>query len=227
MTEIPTPIESVIFDFSGTLFRLEPNSDWNAPDLSSDELDTVVSWLTEPAGPPVPLNDEHHRLWELRDLDPSMHRIVYTEILGRFDASAGADVLPMLDVLVDPLRWTPYPDTAAVLEKLCTAGIPVAVLSNISFDIRPAFASRGWDRWVETFVLSYELGAVKPDPIAFTTAIERIGGRPETTLMIGDSPGTDGAAASVGCAIALVESMSTRSRPDALLSALAAHHVDL
>lgn len=227
MTEIRTPIESVVFDFSGTLFRLEPTSDWNTPDLSPDELDTVVSWLTEPAGPPVPLNDEDHRAWELRDLDPSMHRSVYTEILERFDASSGVDVLPMLDVLVDPLRWTPYPDTGAVLEKLCTAGIPVAVLSNISFDIRPAFTSRGWDRWIESFVLSYELGAGKPDPTAFTTAIEQIGGRPEKTLMIGDSPGTDGAAASVGCAVSLVESLPTGLRSDGLANALAKHHIEV
>ena len=77
--------------------------------------------------------------------------------------------------VVDPDSWTPYPDTARVLRGLADRGIPVAIVSNIAFDLRPAFARLGVDGAVTSFVLSYEVGAIKPDPDIFRAALGDLG----------------------------------------------------
>lgn len=44
-------------------------------------------------------------------------------------------------------------------------------MSNIAFDVRPAFEAIGAAVDVDEFVLSFEVGAVKPDPAIFTAAL--------------------------------------------------------
>ncbi|WP_280401422.1 HAD family hydrolase [Nocardia carnea] len=230
MTESPpdNEITAVIFDFSGTLFRLEHSGDWvDQLGFRTTDLDIVelMRWMTAPTDPPIALDADHLHAWRHRDLDPTLHRAAYAEILAHWGTISGVDVQAMYDILVDPLKWTPYPDTPTVLEKLSSAGITVTVLSNIAFDIRPAFISRGWDKWIDHFVLSYEVGAAKPDPSIFLAAVERMGARAEHTLMIGDSPESDGGAAQIGCPVALVEPTPTTTRQDGLLAALRTHNL--
>ena len=66
--------------------------------------------------------------------------------------------------LTDPSAWTPYPDAAEALRRVSDSGLAVGVLSNIAFDIRPAFVEHGLDTYVDEFVLSYEIGAINPNP---------------------------------------------------------------
>ena len=112
-------------------------------------------------------------------------------------------------LMVDPLNWTPYPDTAEVLKGLHQQGIKTAVVSNIAFDVRPAFASIGAAEFVDEFVLSFEVGAVKPGPAIFHTALTRLGVDGAHALMVGDSDEADGGARAVGCGFRLW----TRCRP--------------
>ena len=49
----------------------------------------------------------------------------------------------LYDRVIDPVSWTPYPDTAEVLKGLHRQGIKTAVVSNIAFDVRPAFQAIG------------------------------------------------------------------------------------
>ncbi len=48
--------------------------------------------------------------------------------------------------------------------------MPVAVVSNIGFDLRPLCAALGFAELVDAFVLSYEVGRCKPDPAIFLQA---------------------------------------------------------
>ena len=47
----------------------------------------------------------------------------------------------LYDQLLDPESWQPYPDTRATLEHL--KDVPLAVVSNIGWDIRPVFERYG------------------------------------------------------------------------------------
>ena len=223
---------AVLFDFSGTVFRLEQDETWLADltDHEGESLDIeaqteLMRRMTAPVGQVVDLDEEHLHAWRNRDRDPVLHRKVYLEVLKQSGVPHADQAVALYDRLIDPSQWTPYPDTEAVLKGVAGKGVKIGVLSNIAFDIRPAFSRRGWDAFVDEFILSFEVGAVKPEPEIFRNAVERLGVDPAETLMVGDSEEADGAAREIGCAFALVEPLPTTERPAALLDVIRAHNV--
>lgn len=225
-------IRAVMFDFSGTLFRLEQNENWLASltDTDGDPLDIeaqaeLMRRMTAPTGQVVQLSEEYQHAWENRDLDPALHQKIYLEVLRKSGVPKAEQAKALYNRLIDPDEWTPYPDTEAALKDCANQGLKVGVLSNIAFDIRPAFGVRGLDQYVDAYVLSFEEGAIKPDPAIFQILLDRLGVPADETLMVGDSEEADGGARALGCAFALVDPLPTSERPDALLTALRAHGV--
>ncbi|TPG25612.1 HAD family hydrolase [Mycolicibacterium hodleri] len=222
-----TTTRAVLFDFSGTLFRLEEDDSWFT-DIRVDEraIDghvqaELMRRLTAPTGASVEMDEQAHQAWVNRDLAPHLHREAYLHVL-RESGLADHHAKSLYDKVIDPISWSPYPDTAAVLAGLHSQGIRTAVVSNIAFDVRPAFTRLGAAEDVDQFVLSFEVGAVKPSPEIFQTALARLGVPAEETLMVGDSEEADGGAVGVGCRFALVDPLPTEQRPDGLVAALRA-----
>jgi FMN phosphatase YigB (HAD superfamily) len=226
-TMIDMSIRAVLFDFSGTLFRLEPDrsrlaglSGGDGMRLDDETLTEIMRRMTAPVGQVVEFDTEHAHEWANRDLDPDLHRKVYLEVLRQSGVPQPETAVPFYEQFIDPDSWTPYPDTGAALAASAGHGVKVGVLSNIAFDIRPAFAARGWDAHVDEFVLSFEVGAVKPQPEIFRSAVRALGVPATDTLMVGDSEEADGGACALGCSFALVDPLPTAERPDALVTAL-------
>ncbi|HEX5406036.1 MAG TPA: HAD-IA family hydrolase [Pseudonocardiaceae bacterium] len=216
-------IRGVLFDFSGTLFRLEMGESWLPGHAGAARAQELMQVMTAPTGPatllPVHLTEEWHR----RDLDPEVHRRVYTESLRQAGLTDPGVAELGYDGMLDPASWAVYPDVRAALERLRDKGIPVAVVSNIAWDIRPIFEGVGLADLVTEYVLSFQEGAVKPDEKLFRIACDRLGVEPADALMIGDSAEADGGAAALGCAVEIIPALPTTGRPDALLAALARH----
>ncbi|WP_407343648.1 HAD family hydrolase [Pengzhenrongella phosphoraccumulans] len=82
--------------------------------------------------------------------------------------------------------------------ELRRRGVRVAVLTDIHFDVRPAFAAAGFADTVEAFILSFEQGIQKPDPRMFHRTLAALGVGPDDALMVGDRSGPDGAAVEAG-----------------------------
>lgn len=112
----------------------------------------------------------------------------------------------------------PYPDTVEVLRSLKAHGLRTAIVSNIAFDIRPAFRTAGAE--ADEFVLSFEVGVVKPDPQIFQIALQRLGVSADEAVMVGDSQENDGAARDVGCDFILVDPLPVAERPTGLIDPL-------
>ncbi|MEV6446012.1 HAD family hydrolase [Amycolatopsis sp. NPDC051716] len=225
-------IRAVLFDFSGTLFRLEQDETWlteltnrDGEPLDIEAQAELMRRMTAPVGQVVELDAEHVHAWHHRDRDPALHRKVYLEVLKKSGVPHADQARALYDRLIDPSQWTPYPDTEAALKAAAERGLKVGVLSNIAFDIRPAFTARGWDAYVDEFVLSFEVGAIKPELEIFRKAVESLGVPATETLMVGDSEEADGGARALGCEFALVDPLPTAERPDALLTALRTHGV--
>lgn len=223
-------IEAVLFDYSGTLFRFEEDESWSDVFVGTDgrafdvhEKAEILRRMTAPVEQLMEFDAELQYAWDNRDLDPALHRIVMLKVLLRSGVPTEQQAAQLYDKLLDPLAWTPYPDTGTALSLLAAQDIPVAVVSNIPFDVRPAFAKHGWSDAIHTYTLSFEVGAVKPDPRIFRSALDKLGATAETTLMIGDSAEADGAATTLGCQFELVEALPTTARPDALTAALRRH----
>ncbi len=203
-------VDGVLFDFHGTLAQVEDAVAWvlAAARDCGVELDRMKATALADrfvtagrAGGPKPRRVPPHLadVWADRDLYEHCHRAAYTGLAATVGAGVEGLADALYDRLLSPAGWAPYADTAATLRALHGAGVPVAVVSNIGFDIRPHFAAWGLDTMVDAFVLSYEVGRCKPDPGIFLRACAAIGVEPERTLMVGDTP-ADAGAVQAGCA---------------------------
>lgn len=225
-------VRAVLFDYSGTLFRLEEDDSWfEGMTVDEREVDVHVQAelmrrMTAPTGQHVEMPPDAYHAWVNRDLAPHLHREAYLHVL-RESGVAAHQAEALYGLLVDPMNWTPYPDTAEVLKGLHRQGIKTAVVSNIAFDVRPAFEAIGAADNVDEFVLSFEVGAVKPSAAIFETALTRLGVAPEYTVMVGDSEEADGGARALGCGFLLVDPLPTAERPDGVRSALRGYGIDV
>ncbi|GAA1006622.1 HAD-IA family hydrolase [Streptomyces thermogriseus] len=226
------PMAAVLFDFSGTLFRVESTESWlravlDEADIALEEREfAATARALEEAGAlpggahPVRLPGELAGLWEVRDRSAEQHRAAYTGLSRQVPLPDPALHDALYDRHMTPAAWTPYPDAAEVLRALRERGIGVGVVSNIGWDLRPVFRAHGLDPYVDTYVLSYEHGVQKPDPRLFALACTALGADPEDVLMVGDSRHADGGAAALGCAVHFVDHLPVADRPDALLPVL-------
>ena len=224
-------IRGVMFDFSGTLFHIESVAEWFdtlALDLDPAERETCVERLTAAGalpGGPQPLQPPDG--WGERDTSARHHRDAYTAqtraallpVLGAERAEAVATELYERHMTAAAWRQ-PYPDAEPVLKELRRREIPVAVVSNIGWDLRSIFIGSGLDAYVDAFVLSFELGVQKPDPRIFRTACDRLGLAPAEVLMVGDHRPDDGGAMAIGCPFYEVPPLLVAERPEGLLPVL-------
>jgi len=220
----------VLFDFHGTLAQVEDPVTWviSAATACGRELErgraTVLAdrlVTAGRAGGPLP-----HRVppslaehWADRDLYAQSHRAAYTGLAATVSTDVEGLADALYDRLLEPAGWLPYPDTEPTLRTLHDAGIKVAVVSNVGFDIRPLFAAWGMDSLIDAYALSFEVGRTKPDPAIFLRACGMLGADPERTLMVGDTP-ADAGAVRAGCA-ALVLPAAEPGRPNGLGATLA------
>lgn len=218
----------VLFDFSGTLFRFEHRDEWfaglhdetGAP-LHLDHQAELIRRLTQPVGLTVDITDDDRNAWRNRDLDPKLHRRAYVSILRASGLTVPGHAEALYERVLDPDSWIAYPDTITVLKSLSRQGIPVGIVSNIAFDLRQVLAREGVADLVATYALSFEVGAIKPDPRLFRAALDALGAQPVDALMVGDSEEADGGARTLGCRFALVHDAPPADRPHALVDALA------
>ncbi|MFJ6698948.1 HAD family hydrolase [Streptomyces sp. NPDC091272] len=218
-------IKAVLFDFSGTLLRVEPARSWVDAVLGASvpaadrhryaELLSAAGAL--PGGaPPLRMPPELAALWATRDESAQGHRAAYTGLSRQVQLPHDSlhDALYARHML--PEAWQPYPDAPEVLRELHARGVAVGVVSNIGWDLRPVFRAHGLDPFVDAYVLSYEHGVQKPDARLFRTACEALGQDPAQVLMVGDDRTADGGAAALGCAVHFVDHLPAAERPDGL-----------
>ncbi len=135
-----------------------------------------------------------------RNLSRADHREAYVAGYAPFEEIApGLAELMYDEWKTNPLTMVPYPDTPAVLKAFSGAGIPIAIVSNTGWNINAGYAATGLDAFIQTFVLSCDLGIAKPAPELFLTACDRLGVSPERSLMVGNNRLADSGSICVGC----------------------------
>lgn len=220
---------AVLFDFSGTLFRIESTESWLRAVLAEAEVSLAepeliaaaqalesVGALPGGASPSEPLPDEVAGIWEIRDKSAELHRATYTGLSRQVPLPDPALHDALYDRHMAPAAWQAYPDATEVLRTLRERGIGVGVVSNIGWDLRPVFREHGLDPYIDTYVLSYEHGIQKPDPRLFETACAALDVDPRDVLMVGDDRRADGGAAALGCGVHFVDHLPVTQRPDGL-----------
>jgi putative hydrolase of the HAD superfamily len=90
----------------------------------------------------------------------------------------------------DASRWSLYPDTVPVLERLADAGWHHVIVSNHVPELNQIIRGLRLDALVDQVVCSAQTGYEKPHPEAFRIAM-RLRGHPEHVWMVGDNPVAD------------------------------------
>jgi putative hydrolase of the HAD superfamily len=90
-----------------------------------------------------------------------------------------------------------YEDALPVLTALRERGVRTAMVSNCSHSTRPVVERLGLERAFDAVILSFEVGAMKPDPAIYRAAVQAVGGaQPGQAMFVDDQPRyCDGAAA--------------------------------
>jgi HAD superfamily hydrolase (TIGR01509 family) len=200
--------EAVLFDAGDTLIRLSGNGETllhrAAEALGAGPLDPgKVSGVWEQV---LRRSSTAEELAKGRDLSSRRHREVWTELY----AAAGCDRLvgglseQLYQLTVSASSWEPFPDALPTLQALRERGLPIGVVSDTGFDLRPALELAGLLPLIDIVVLSCEYGVCKPAATVFRTACERLGTRPERTIMVGDNPLTDAGAVGAGLYVFLL-----------------------
>lgn len=79
-----------------------------------------------------------------------------------------------------------WDDSIQTLRELRARGIRTAVVSNCDHATRSIVDDLGLEREVDAIVLSFEVGAAKPDPGIYRAALEAVGAGPEEAVFVDD-----------------------------------------
>jgi FMN phosphatase YigB (HAD superfamily) len=195
----PLAVDAVLFDFRGTLFNDEDDASWIRSAaasigrvLSDEELTSILARGAEVAEDP-----EIRAALDRCDTSLEVHR----EANLRWLHAVGID--DELAIAIwgrdgHPDATYAFSDAAPVMRALKDHGLPIAVVSDIHYDIRAHFRNHDLDQYVDAYVLSFEHGIQKPDAAMFTLALDALGAAAYRALMVGDTPSHDGGAAHVG-----------------------------
>lgn len=126
------------------------------------------------------------------DIDVVMRQPLTLSGLAQFfGIKAAPDELAVLEqVLADEIeRIEPYPDGIEAVRLLQSRGIRVGVCSNLAFPYSRAI--RRCYPQLNAYLLSSELGVMKPDVKIYQHACEQLDVEPSHAFMIGDSQRCD------------------------------------
>ena len=200
--------EAVLFDAGDTLIRLSGSGETllhqAAANLGVSALDadeTGAVWQRVLAR-----SSTAEELAKGRDLSSVKHREIWTSLYTYAGCESLARGLSdeLYQLTISASSWEAFPDTLPTLQAVHELGLPIGVVSDTGFDLRPIFDSLGMAGFLSTLVMSFESGVCKPAPKAFLLACQQMGVRPERTLMVGDNPLTDSGAVAVGMPVLLL-----------------------
>eukprot|EP00775_Hariotina_reticulata_P008237 gene8237-8427_t len=97
----------------------------------------------------------------------------------------------LYDYYVQPTAWALTPGALPALQKLRAAGVRLAVVSNFDTRLRPILSALGIDHMFDAVVVSAEVGAEKPNPVIFESALQGLGLRAGDVVHVGDDRRND------------------------------------
>lgn len=191
-------VRAVLFDFGNTLFAHASLADTVVAVAHGLGVEVSHDWARTFSTDVQQAAHTDDELRHPRDLDAQVWFERWHVLYGRADHDIPGLGAAVYAGMHHPASWLPFHDTARTLQRLHAAGVPVGVVSNTGWDVRDVFAAHGLDQLVRHFVLSYEVGAVKPSPAIFLAACGALGVEPSAALMVGDDVAADGGATRAG-----------------------------
>jgi FMN phosphatase YigB (HAD superfamily) len=199
----------VLFDWRGTLVVPPRFGDWVRDGLSRCGREARPALVDELVARIVDSNGPEDRLDTPGiDTDAAFHRSISLAVLA--DAGIDDELAEAIYASESDWRQNPFAvDAAPTIRALADSGILVGIVSDIHFDIRPAFEALGVGDAIAAYSLSFEVGAQKPSAAMFDHTLNAINVTPEDALFVGDRSGPDGGAVEHGIMTLLVPPLAS------------------
>jgi len=194
----------VLFDFGNTLFAHASLAETIEASCASLGSPRPTEWAESLAARVEAAAHTTEELQHPRDLDMRVWRERWHVLYALADDEIPGLGAAIYTAMHDPLQWRPYETAAATLSRIHEAGVQIAIVSNTGWDIRKVLAAHQLDRFVSAYVLSYEIGAVKPAAAIFEFACDALGLPTTACLMVGDDARADSGAVAAGLRVLLL-----------------------
>lgn len=124
----------------------------------------------------------------VRGRETEFYRSVNARLVEHMGLHAEDDALDDIHAMFErEVVYRPYPDALRTLKALRAAGLRTGVISNFSHRLPRVLDDLGLADYLDTVTYSFDVGAEKPHPKIFKTALARADAMPERVLMVGDS----------------------------------------
>jgi FMN phosphatase YigB (HAD superfamily) len=180
-------VDTLLLDAGGVL--VFPNWDRVAETMTGHGLEVTADALrrVEPAAQFAV--DEARQVATSTDADRGS--LYLQSVLDRADVPRGlardAALADLYAYHTEQNLWESVPeDVPPALDRLSALGLTLAIASNANGVLQRMFDRVGLTRYFHAICDSCVEGVEKPDPRFFRIVIERAGGRPETTMHVGD-----------------------------------------
>jgi putative hydrolase of the HAD superfamily len=199
-------VKAVLLDALGTLVELESP----APALREEierrtGIDVGETRAAEAFGAEIGYYLAHHI--EGRDM-PAVEELRdrCAEEIRRSLGLEELDHATAREAMLAALRFRAFPDALPLLQLLKERGVRLVAASNWDASLPEVLERTGLAPYLDGAVSSAVVGAAKPDPAVFETALELVGCEPADAFHVGDSPqgDVDGARAA-GIRVALLD----------------------
>jgi HAD superfamily hydrolase (TIGR01549 family) len=182
---------TVLFDLDDTLFD----------HIATSRAALASSTATLPWRRDVPFEELHRRYSELleeihplllagRYTYPEARRLRFQRLLAPYDlALTEAEIDQFADFHYGHYRRLrqPVPGALALLEALKPQVRIGIVTNNRTSEQEDKLQFLGMTHLVDALITSEDAGVTKPDPRIYEVALQRLGARPEETVMVGDN----------------------------------------
>ena len=200
------PIRAITIDALGTLLELVPP----APRLRAglrERFGLAVSEAEAARAMRAEIGFYRAHLHLGRDqagLDALRRRCA--EVLRDALAAPGLDLGALTEVLLEAIRFEPFPDAVPALRDLRAAGLRLVAASNWDVSLHEQLERTGLRPLLDGAVSSAEAGAAKPDPAILVRALAIAGAEPGHAWHVGDDLEADvGAARAAGVQPVLID----------------------
>ncbi|MCK5669912.1 HAD family hydrolase [Candidatus Bathyarchaeota archaeon] len=180
-------IKAFIFDYGGTL--AQSNTRWGIMSekaverLSMDGVDVTESDFQNAVMDTVEWRRIIHR--EGKEVDS--HEF-FNHALGILGQTTGRDTTDELEMYVYESTDTEWLADLDTLLASLSESHKIALLSNAWLEApRQILRDKGWGRWFDVMVCSYDIGIPKPDPRIFQHALNLLEIDASEAAMVGDS----------------------------------------
>jgi putative hydrolase of the HAD superfamily len=140
------------------------------------------------------------------------------EILRDTLAAPQLDLDALTEVLLEAIRFEPFPDAVPALRELRAAGVRLVAASNWDVSLHEQLERTGLRDLLDGAVSSAEAGSAKPDPAVLLRALELAGAEPGDAWHVGDDLEADvGAARAAGMRAVLIDREGALDAPAGVL----------